>query len=237
MGPHYNHAPPRDRASVEPRPPTRGHGQLGTDVMRIWPVFLDFVPSLSRAFGRVAIPDPDWPGLAGLAFSLMVETVTSNRPVFWRPNVGGQPYRSDDDAASPTTVLSDGDHLIDSCPPLETLTSCCSSTLGVSRRTRRGSAAFVDEFSSRAPDHPSSGCLRDQHLRHEGTRERRRGRPGAQHSIAIMRRQPGPSWPASPPASCRSRAVCCIWTQVPPSSRSHFGNISPRMACRVATSP
>ena len=150
--------------------------------MKVWPVFLDFVPHYLGRSGGSLLQTPIGRELLVSRLCDRVQAVTSNNPVILAPQMSGPAYLATMSAACPeATILSDAGQLVDSLPPLETSDVLLFVDARCYPVDDAGIAALLDEFPAARQSQPSSRRLRGQHLRHEGTREHRRCRPSAQH--------------------------------------------------------
>jgi len=90
-------------------------------VVRIWPVFLDFVPQYLGGSGGSLLQTPIGPELLVSCLCDRVLAVTPNPPAILPPHRSGPAYRASMSAAcSRATVLSDGERLVEARPLLDT---------------------------------------------------------------------------------------------------------------------
>ena len=117
--------------------------------MKVWPVFIDFVPHYLGRSGGSLLQTPIGHDLLVSRLCARVQAVTSNNPVILAPQMSGPAYRATMSAACPeATILSDAGQLVDSLPPLETSDVLLFVDARCFPVDDAGIAALLDEFSA-----------------------------------------------------------------------------------------
>jgi lipopolysaccharide/colanic/teichoic acid biosynthesis glycosyltransferase len=118
--------------------------------MKIWPVFLDFVPHYLGRSGGSLLQTPIGHELLVSRLCDRVQAVTPNKPVILPPQMmSGPAYRATMSAACPeATILPDAERLVDSLPPLETSDVLLFVDARCFPVDDVGIAALLDEFSA-----------------------------------------------------------------------------------------
>jgi len=88
--------------------------------MRIWPVFLDSVPSYLGRSGGSLLVIPTGSGLLVSRLRRMIEAVTTNVPVIVATNAGAAYHEAMHTVAADLKVLSEWEDLIETLPTMET---------------------------------------------------------------------------------------------------------------------
>jgi lipopolysaccharide/colanic/teichoic acid biosynthesis glycosyltransferase len=116
--------------------------------MRIWPVFLDSVPSYLGRSGGSLLLTPTGSGLLVSRLRRMVETVTTNVPVVVSLNAGIAYREAMQAASADLKVLSEGEDLIETLPTMETSDAWLFVDARYYIADPSRIKALVDQFSS-----------------------------------------------------------------------------------------